>query len=131
MIVVDTNVWARALLGDDAAQSPRARQALAAARSKEGVFVPLVVLAELSWVLRAAGWARERVLDALESLLRTRGVAVETPEVATQAIEATRKGGRVGFADHLIAEVAFANGCREVLTYDRMLSRGARVQRLP
>ena len=51
MIVADTNIWARALLGDDPAQSPRARQALAGARGREGVFVPLVVLAELSWVL--------------------------------------------------------------------------------
>jgi predicted nucleic-acid-binding protein len=131
VIVVDTNVWARALLGDDPAQSSRARQALAAARSREGVFVPLVVLAELSWVLRGAGWARDRVLDALDSLLRTRGVAVETPEIAADAIRATRAGGRVGFADHLIAEVGFANGCREALTYDRLLSRKARVRRLP
>lgn len=131
MIVVDTNVWARALLGDDPAQSPRARQALAAARSREGVFVPLVVLAELSWVLRGAGWARDRVLDALDSLLRTRGVAVEAPEIADDAIRATRAGGRVGFADHLIAEVGFANGCREALTCDRLLARKARVRRLP
>ena len=56
MIVVDTNIWARALLGDHPGQSSRARQALAAARGKAGVFVPIVVLAELSWVLRAARW---------------------------------------------------------------------------
>ena len=48
MIVVDTNIWARAFLGDHPDQAPRARQALASARRKEGVFVPLVVLAELS-----------------------------------------------------------------------------------
>ena len=64
MIVVDTNIWARALLGDDPGQSSRARQALAAARGKDGVFVPIVVLAELSWVLRSVRWDRERIRPA-------------------------------------------------------------------
>jgi predicted nucleic acid-binding protein len=59
VIVADTNLWARAFLRDDPSRPPRARQALAIARGKEGVFVPLVVFAELSWVLRAARWARE------------------------------------------------------------------------
>jgi predicted nucleic-acid-binding protein len=130
VIVVDTNVWARALLGDDPAQSSRARQALAAARGKEGVFVPVVVLAELSWVLRAARWERERILKALESLLRTRGVTIETAQVVRAAIDATREGGRGGFADHLIAQVGFANGCREAMTFDALFGRGGRVRRL-
>ncbi len=131
MIVVDTNVWARALLGDDEAQSSRARQSLAAARTREGVFVPVVVLAELSWVLRAARWERGRVLNALESLLRTRGVTTETPQLVQAAVDATREGGRGGFADHLIAQVGFANGCREALTFDSLFGKGAKVRRLP
>jgi predicted nucleic-acid-binding protein len=131
VIVVDTNVWARALLGDDPSQSSRARQALAAGRAKDGVFVPVVVLAELSWVLRAARWERERVLSALESLLHTRGVTTETPQVVQAAIDATREGGRGGFADHLIAQVGFANGCREALTFDALFGRGGKVRRLP
>ena len=131
MIVVDTNVWARALLGDDPAQSSRARQALAAARGKEGVFVPVIVLAELSWVLRAARWERERILKAVESLLHTRGVTAETPQVVQAAIDATREGSRGGFADHLIAQVGFANGCREAMTFDALFGRGGKVRRLP
>ncbi len=53
MLAADTNVWARAYLNDDAAQAERARSALAKACSEDGVFVPLLVLAELSWVLRS------------------------------------------------------------------------------
>jgi predicted nucleic-acid-binding protein len=131
VIVVDTNVWARAFLRDDPGQSPRARQALAAARGKDGVFVPLVVLAELSWVLRSAGWERERVLKTIESLLRTRGVTSESPQVVQAAIDATRKRGRGGFADQLIAQVGFANGCSEALTFDGLFGRGEKVRRLP
>lgn len=92
MIVVDTNVWARAFLADHVGQSSRARQALAHARSKEGVFVPLVVVADLSWVLRAAGWDRERVLRTLESLLRTRGVTPEAPELVQAAVDVDLHG---------------------------------------
>jgi predicted nucleic-acid-binding protein len=131
VIVVDTNIWARAFLGDHPGQSSRARQALAAARGKDGVFVPVSVLAELSWVLRAARWERERILKTIESLLHTRGVTTETPQVVQAAIDATRKGGRGGFADHLIAQVGFANGCREAVTFDAIFGRGETVRRLP
>ena len=130
MIVADTNVWARALLGDDAKQSPKARKALAAARSREGVFVPLVVIAELSWVLRGAKWERERVLMTIESLVHTRGVTPETPHIVRQAIERTRERGRGGLADHLIAEVGFANGCREAITFDALFAKAPKVSKL-
>jgi predicted nucleic-acid-binding protein len=130
VIVADTNVWARSFLGDDPRQSPKARKALAAARTKEGVFVPLVVMAELAWVLRGAKWERERVLNTIESLLHTRGVAVEGPHLVRAAVETTRAGARGGFADHLIAEVGFANGCRETLTFDALFGKAEKARRL-
>jgi len=128
MLAADTNVWARAYLNDDAAQASKARSALAQARSEEGVFVPLLVLAELSWVLRSR-WERERVLKTIEGLLQTNGVSVEHPALARRALEAARKG-RVGFADHLIAEVGFEFGAREIITFDKDFGRKQRVRRL-
>ena len=128
MLAADTNVWARAYLNDDAAQASKARSALAQARSVEGVFVPLLVLAELSWVLRSR-WEREKVLKAIEGLLQTNGVSVEHPALARRALEAARKG-RVGFADHLIAEVGFEFGAREIITFDKDFGRKQRVRRL-
>ncbi|MGH9606676.1 MAG: PIN domain-containing protein [Terracidiphilus sp.] len=125
MIAADTNVWARAFLNDDAAQAQKARKALAEARGKGGVFVPPIVLAELGWVLRAR-WERERVLSTLESLLRTRGVTVELPAIAQEALDATRKGGG-GFADHLIAQVVFAHGARKIVTFDEKFAKAAKV----
>jgi predicted nucleic-acid-binding protein len=128
VIVAHTNVWARAFLNDDPAQAQRARRALAEARSKGGVFLPLTVLAELSWVLRSR-WSAIRVLDTLESLLRTRGVTVEAPDLARQACKAARAAG-AGFADRLIAQVGFANGANQVITFDEKFSRTARIKLL-
>jgi predicted nucleic-acid-binding protein len=128
VIVADTNVWARAFLNDDAAQAQRARRALADARSKGGVFLPLIILAELSWVLRSR-WSAERVLTTLESLLRTRGVTVESTDLARQALKATRANGG-GFADHLIAQVGFTNGAHQIITFDEKFARTARVRLL-
>lgn len=128
MVAADTNVWARALLNDDPEQTKRARSALAQARSEEGIFLPLLVLAELSWVLRSR-WEKERVLDALGGLLRARGVTVESSGLARRALEAARNGA-TGFADLLIAEVAFDAGVREVITFDKAFGRLSQVRRL-
>lgn len=128
MIAADTNVWARAYLNDDAAQARKARSALATARSEGGVFVPLVVLAELSWVLRGR-WDRERVLSTIEGLLQTRGVVVESPALAWRVLESARKGA-VGFADHLIREISLESGAIEVITFDKAFGRVAGVRKL-
>lgn len=126
MIVADTNLWARALLNDDKSQARKARKALAEARSKGGVFVPLIVLADLAWVLRGK-WERDRVLSTIESLLLTRGVTVESPTLALNALTATWKG-HGGFTDHLIAEVGFANGAGEVITFDDKFSKSPKIR---
>ena len=128
MITADTKVWARALLNDDRAQTRKARSALAQARSRDGIFIPVIVLAELSWVLRSR-WERKRVLDALDGLLRARGVTVESAGMARKALDAARAGA-AGFADHLIAEVSFEAGVREVITFDRAFGERPRVRRL-
>jgi predicted nucleic-acid-binding protein len=128
MLAADTNVWARAYLNDDLAQASKARSALAQARSEEGVFVPLLVLAELSWVLRSR-WDSGKVLKTIEALLQTHGVSVEYPALARRALEAAHKG-RVGFADHLIAEVALEFGAREIITFDKDFGRKPHVRRL-
>lgn len=128
MIVADTNVWARAFLNDDVPQARRARKALAVARSSGGIFVPLIVMAELAWVLRSR-WERVSVLSTLENLLQTRGVTVETPLLVHQAIDASR-AGKGGFADQLIAQVGFDNGAKEILTFDDKFARSAKVRLL-
>jgi predicted nucleic-acid-binding protein len=128
MQAADTNVWARAYLNDDARQAQQARTAIAGACGAEGIFVPLLVLAELFWVL-AGAWEKERVLDTLEHIFSTDGVIVESHSLAERALKESRAGG-AGFAERLIAEVAFAEGVREILTFDKTFARHPRVRRL-
>ena len=128
MLVADTNVWARALLNDDVSEARKARKAIADARAQGGVFVPLVVFAELAWVLRGK-WDRDRVLAGLEGLLMTRGVVVEASGLAHKAIECAREG-HGGIADHLIAQIGFANGAEEIITFDKTFSKAPNVRRL-
>jgi predicted nucleic-acid-binding protein len=129
MIVADTNVWARACLNDDELQAGKARKALEEARTAGGVFVPLIVLAELAWVLRSK-WERSRVLATLDSLLQTQGVQVESPGIVREALDACRQPGKAGFADHLVAMVGFKNGAQEVLTFDLKFGKGLNVRTL-
>jgi predicted nucleic-acid-binding protein len=129
MVVADTNVWARAFLNDDEIQTGKARDALEEVRTRGGVFVPLIVMAELAWVLRSK-WERPRVLATLDSLLKTQGVQVESPGIAREALDAARQPGKAGFADHLVALVGFKNGAQEVLTFDRKFGKGVNVKPL-
>lgn len=128
MITADTNVWARAYLNDDEAQARKARNAIKKACLGGGVFVPLIVLAELYWVLKNK-WTRERALDTIERLLETDGVVVESPTLAAKALEESRACA-AGFADLLIAQISFAGGAGEIITFDKAFGRMPRVRRL-
>jgi len=60
----------------------------------------------------------------------SRGVTVESPILAQEAIDAARQRGKGGFVDRLVAKVGFANGAREVLTFDAKFGQAAKVRRL-
>jgi predicted nucleic-acid-binding protein len=128
VIAADTNVWARAYLNDDVAQAVKARSVIEAECQRGGVFVPLIVLAELFWVLRSR-WKKERVLQTLGHLLETDGIVVEAPTVVAKALQEARDSA-AGFADLLIAHVALANGANEVITFDKSFGRQPKIRRL-
>ena len=125
MIAADTNLWARAILGDDPKQSPAARKAIAQACAGSGVFVPLLVFTELGWVLGSApGWESTQVREALERLLTLEGVEVEAAPLAREALALST--GAVGFADNLIALTAKERGCTKLLTFDARFAKSGR-----
>jgi hypothetical protein len=51
------------------------------------------------------------------------------PVLVREALKATRKG-QGGFADHLFAQVGFANRAQEVVTFDAKFARNAKVRRI-
>lgn len=129
MMAVDTNILARVLLGDDPRQSPAAHRALIQGARSGGVFVPLLVFVELSWVLGAApGWDAARAQHALAALLNTEGVEVEGAAMVREAL--TLATAAVGLADHLIALTARARGCSKLLTFDARLAKSGRAELL-
>jgi len=123
VIGVDTNVLVRLVVTDDVAQQAAARARIAgAAAAGEGVFVTVVVVAELTWVLESVyGYGREAVAGVVEALLETAPFQVEDREAVLEAVAAFR-GSQAGLSDHLVLSVSRANGALPVLTFDRKLA---------
>jgi predicted nucleic-acid-binding protein len=129
VIALATNVWARAILGDDPRQSRAAREVIEQNASGTGVFMPILAFVELGWVLGSApGWTPARVHQALDRLLNTEGVEVESASLARAALAACT--GAVGLADHLIALAARGRGCSRLLTFDTRFARTGKAELL-
>ena len=122
MAAFDTNVLVRVLVGDDPSQTKRAERAFLMHTSTGGVFVSLVVLAEIGWVLSAAyAWDRSTIHERVLRLARTRGVVVEELELVEQAL-GEYASGKAELADYLILGKARTAG-GELLTFDKRLAR--------
>jgi len=118
----DTNVLVRILAGDDPVQTKKAEKAFVTHAGDDGVFVSLVVLAEIGWVLATAyEWDRATIHGRVLQLVRTRGVEVEDAELVEEALVAYA-GGRADLADYLILGRARTTGGK-LLTFDRKLAR--------
>jgi predicted nucleic-acid-binding protein len=119
----DTNVIVRVLVGDDPAQTRKAERAFLAHAAAGGVFVSLVVLAEVSWVLAAAyDWDRGTIHGRLSRLMRTKGVFIEELELVQQALDEYLVG-KASLSDYLILGKARSAPDGELRTFDRKLAR--------
>ncbi|MDM7954377.1 MAG: type II toxin-antitoxin system VapC family toxin [Cyanobium sp. CZS 25K] len=113
-ITADSNVLARALVGDDPAQAAEATRVL---REASTIAVPLPVLCELVWVLkRVYGFAVADIAAAIRSLLAAGNVQLDR-----QAVEAglalLEAGG--DFADGVIAHQGQWLGGETFVSFDR------------
>jgi predicted nucleic-acid-binding protein len=125
MIGLDTNVLVRYLTQDDPGQARRAN-ALVAEHTAAGerCFVDLIVLCELTWVLRESyRRAKADLVRTLELILSTRQFEIGDRDLVREALEAYR-AGRADFADYLMGAGHRQAGCTETATFDRRL-RGA------
>jgi predicted nucleic-acid-binding protein len=118
MIGLDTNVLVRYIMQDDAKQAALSSRLVESFADSAG-FIPLIVIAELSWVLSSAyGLSREQLAEALEGVLRSKEWVVEKADIVWQAVRLFQNGS-ADFADCLIFRSAAAAGCEKTMTFDR------------
>lgn len=121
MIALDTNVLVRLLVGDDAAQSARARELFDSnAGNDAALFVSDVVLAELAWVLRSRyALPAEPIAAAVRALLGNATLGWQSRDAVVQALQLYEQGGERDLADCLVVTLAAAHGCEATATFDR------------
>ena len=128
MIALDTNILVRYIVGDHPAHSALASSLIETELSPQTPgFVSMVVIAELSWVLRRRyGVSAETVTTIVQTLLTSPQIAIENRDAVGRALTAPRDD----LADALIHEVGRAAGCEKTITFDRKFARTPGVELL-
>jgi predicted nucleic-acid-binding protein len=126
MIALDTNILARFYV-DDPGDKEAARQrpvARAIMTNSPSLFVPLTVVLELEWVLRAFyRFEAARIVRVFEHLLGLGHINIEESERILAALPLTKEG--MDFADAL--HLAGSHHCEALYTFDdRRFARRAR-----
>jgi predicted nucleic-acid-binding protein len=118
MIGLDTNVLARYIAQDDAAQSAKATELIESLDADNPGFVGIVAVIELYWVLSSCyGLTDAQAASALQGLVRSRQLVVEHADVVIRALR-VHAAGKTDFADCLIERSAAAAGCGKTMTFD-------------
>lgn len=118
MIALDTNLLARLLLRDDAAQHARVKALL---QTDQVFTAPVTVLLELVWVLEANGCTPDEIAQGMLLLLGLHNF--KPPQAA--AVRAALHGYLQGldFADAL--HLALSGGSDALLSFDKGFARKA------
>jgi predicted nucleic-acid-binding protein len=126
MRAVDTNVLVRLITRDDSRQTASAEVFI-----EEGAWVPVLALAEATWVLASVYGLSPRDLGkAIEMLLNHRDLAIQDGEAVDAALELFRAKPALGFSDCLKLQMARKIGHLPLGTFDRNLSKVEGVQKL-
>lgn len=124
MIGIDTNLLLRLVVGDEQKQAVAARNYLRnQCSADEPGYVCHIVLVELVWTLaRAYGYPREKIAAAIEQILETAQLDVESSNDVAAAVKDYRSG-TADFADCLLVRVNAASGCTHTVTFDRKAAK--------
>lgn len=118
MTGLDTNVLVRYLVQDDPVQSPKASACIESFTAERRGYISLTALIELAWVLTSCyAMDKDGLLNVLDTLLRTRSLAVEQANAVWGAVNLFRTS-RADFEDCLILCSCSAAGCSETITFD-------------
>ncbi|MBS1819023.1 MAG: type II toxin-antitoxin system VapC family toxin [Acidobacteria bacterium] len=126
MRAVDTNVLVRLLVRDDAEQVEAAEAFIA-----NGAWVPLLALAETTWVLSSVyDCAPAAVATAVEMLLNHEHLALQDADAVAQAVDQFRRKRSLEFSDCLMLAVSRKTGHVPLGTFDRARGRLEGAQRV-
>jgi len=120
----DTNVLVRLLVSDDLAQQQAVVERLERIQ-KEGecVLVSAVVMAELSWVLKAVyRYERSQIAMAVDRIMWTAPFRVTDRHILQSALTIFAEGG-AELSDCIILAWSLHQGAEKLLTFDRRLLR--------
>lgn len=118
MIGLDTNVLVRYFAQDDAAQAKKATALIESLTADNPGYITQVALVEVVWVLgRAYGASREEITQVIETLLRTKELAVEKAETVWKALR-LYAGSSADFADCLIERACHDAQSEYTVTFD-------------
>jgi predicted nucleic-acid-binding protein len=131
MPALDTNVLVRYVVQDDRRQLAAAKRLIEASLGKgRSLFVPVTVVPELEWVLRAGyGFDKDDVLRVLSSLLSATELSFESERALEVALLLFRDA-TADFADCLHVALAAAADEQPLWTFYKGASKLAGAQRV-
>ena len=112
MIALDTNILARLLLADDAAQLARVKSLLG---KKQNYTAPITVMLELVWVLEANDCAPPDIERGIKLLLGLANFKPANAQELKQALAWYADG--LDFADAL--HLALSQDAKQLVTFDK------------
>lgn len=118
MIAVDTNVLARPLLNDDAAQHQRVK---ALFKTRQIFTAPITVMLELVWVLESYDCTAEKIATGLTALLALPNFKPAQADALRSALRSYTSG--MGFADAL--HLALGAEQQGFVTFDKAFAKRA------
>jgi predicted nucleic-acid-binding protein len=124
MAALDTNVLVRYVVPDDAAQLAAAKRLVSRCLAEgQSIFVPVTVVLEFEWVLRANfGYVKDDVLQVLSALFSAAELTFESEHALEVALQLYREGS-ADFADCLHVALATQAGERPLWTFDRGVAK--------
>ena len=126
MRAVDTNVLVRLIARDDLRQAAAAESFV-----EKGAWVPVLALAEATWVLSSVyDLDSARLATAIEMLLSHASLVLQDQEAVEGALELFRAKPSLGFSDCLMLALAQKAGHLPLGTFNRNLAKLEGVTRL-
>ena len=124
MIGIDANVVVRLIVDDDPKQAAAARDYIRDRCTPDDPgYISNIVLAEVAWILaRGYGYSRNNIADAIERVMETAQLQVESSTDVAAALADYRRGP-AGFTDCLIGHLNRTADCTHTVTFDRKAAK--------